>query len=972
METNYYKLLELEPTVKDANTIVATANKKIAEWNSYVTNPKKKLLVPGMVASFKKIIEEVGKNPQILEKHAAEFIKLQIEEKREQEKAIRDSSSMLVVNGEIDEATLDSLVKKHSQYSKADILKILGARIKQKRAFSYVDDGVQELERSTFNNIVSNLETVNKIDLYDFLGLKPTSSAQEIETNRKKIYNDNSSNTNITPQKTATGDLCGLVSSVLGDENKRKSYHKSLDNLVFTDIFAKIDQATLTNKIINPDQYKILLDDCAKKRIAKDKAEYYIFKHCEKKNVVIVEPSGSDFADQVTCRICSASNTPQSTVCKECAFPLVVACPGCGRKSSDPKELKCTQCGFSFGDMPNAETELIQVEKALITGNFNEAKSHLAKAESFWKTYPKIADFKKRLNDIQTEIDTSVKKLDDYKKEKKYCTLKDFINRQKISALIAAPYIAEADNAINKAKAECAKANTQSNPSAKLEMFLQALLICADLKEAEDELAKNPPQTPANFKVAAAGKKIQLSWERLPSNSIQYSIVRKEDGKPANHTDGTVIASNLANSNYDDIKIEPGRSYYYAVYSHCASIYSKVGAVNAEPVIVIQEIENIVAVPSDKEINFTFTLPDNARKKAEAEIYRDGNLIKTVSGGVFTDSGLVTEKQYNYKFVAVFTDCLNKKHHSAGIQTQVTPTSPPKPVALKVDEAKSDKNVQIITWAPPAKGTVVLYLCDQKQKFLDGQTIDVKSFTGKFTNPGTANNTVRVDLNFHGIKYLYPVTGSSGIYVVGTPLSIQSTQPVAAAFNLQGQQIDLKWEWNSNVQAVEIMSQVDQNKGSWKLIQSSQEPAYKVSMPKEKEAQSITVKIRNYQQTPDGTIILSEETSQTFALRSAAVDFVEVSGGGFFSKSEFKITLQASVPIPCNLNVLIGEGKVPLTNYAPHLTISQKELLGGKPLTCSLKYTRNDKSKPLTFRIVPEDKSYSDRVVITPEMRQIK
>jgi hypothetical protein len=169
------------------------------------------------------------------------------------------------------------------------------------------------------------------------------------------------------------------------------------------------------------------------------------------------------------------------------------------------------------------------------------------------------------------------------------------------------------------------------------------------------------------------------------------------------------------------------------------------------------------------------------------------------------------------------------------------------------------------------------------------------------------------------------------------------------------------------------MSQTDQNQGSWQLIQSSQASAHNVSIPK--EAQSMTVKIRNYRKTPDGTIIVSDETSKTFALRSVSVNFVEVSGGGFFSKSEFKITVQTNAPIPCDLHVLVGEGRVPLNtnNYAPHLTISQKELASGdKPVACLLKYTRNDKSKPLIFRIIPEDKAYFNSVVITPETRQIK
>ena len=975
MNINIFKELELDPKVKDVKTIVDAANKKISDWNKLANHPTKKLLIPTMVANFKAIIDEVSRNPQILDEHAKEFVKLQQEEKREQEKALRDAASMLVVNGEIDEKVLDNLTKQYSQYSKDEILKILGARIKQKKVFKYVDDGVKELEKSMFNEINSNLKIVNKKNLYDFLNLKPTSSLNEIQAKKDEKYKECQDHATKTPEVTAAGLLCGQISAVLCNDDKRKSYHKSLENIVFADIKVIIDQVALSNtKIIYPEQYKTLVDDCAKKGIDYYKAEFFIYQYCETKNVTVVESGGGEAAKMISCRICSTLNDPQVAVCKECAFPLIVTCPNCGKTSSDPKELKCTKCGFSIGDMPNAENELIQAEKSLIINDFNTAKQHLAKAEYYWKTYSKIADFKKRLGESQSEIESHLKKLDEYKNEKKFQAIKDYIVRQKIGVSVAATYISDADAAIAKAKAECAKARAQSNNSAKIESFMQALLICADLKEAEDELINNPPQTPTHLKVTVTGKKIQINWDKLPSNLIRYSIVRKEDGKPANQKDGVVIAPDLAGNSFDDINVEAGNSYYYAVYSKCGIIYSKMGAVNEDPVLLVSDIDNLIAVPSEKEINFTFTLPDNAKRKAEVEVYRDGKMVKTVSGGVFGDSGLVTDKQYDYKFVAVFTDCLNKKHYAAGIQLQATPTSPPKPVVLNEDEKKSDKIAKIITWSPPAKGTVVLYLCDQKQKFLEGQMIDVKSFAGKFVNINTANNMARIDLNFHGAKYLYPITTHIGVSVIGAPLLICSALPVAATFDRQDRYIDIYWKWEQNVQAVEVMAQSEDNAGSWKIISESsgQQPTHRVAVSK--ETQSITLKIRNYLKTSEGTVIVSDEISKTFTLRAISVSFVEVSGGGLFSKSDFKVTLQCNSPIPCDLHVLIGEGRTPLdtSNYTPHLTISQKDFVcGTKPVTFSLKYARNDKSKPLIFRIIPAEKAYFNNVVMAPETRKI-
>ena len=327
METNYYILLELDPSVRDINVIKSTAKTKISEWNKAVNNPNKKFLVAEKVALYKKIIKDMEEYPECLKEHAAAYKIIKEKEKQEAEKAIREASKVLVINGEIHGNDLNSLKKKYTQYTENEILKILGARIKQKKVFKYADDGVKELELSLFKDIVKNLEVIGKKDLYDFLGLKKTSSSKELEARRVIIYTNNSKNANKDSAVTATGILCGLCKSIFSDEEKRKSYNKTLDNIVFADIKSKIDSATGTIKIINPDQYKILLSDCAAKGINKDKAEFIIYTYCESKKITIIESSDSSFQNTVSCRICATSNDLQAIVCKTCAFPLIVTCP---------------------------------------------------------------------------------------------------------------------------------------------------------------------------------------------------------------------------------------------------------------------------------------------------------------------------------------------------------------------------------------------------------------------------------------------------------------------------------------------------------------------------------------------------------------------------------------------------------------------------------------------------------------------
>lgn len=796
MEKNYYKLLEIEPTVKDVNTIVSVAKKKISEWNAKVNGPKG-LMAQEMVRVFHQIINKITENPQILEQHAAEFIKLRAEEKREQEKAIRDSASMLVTNGEIDEAALDSLTKKYSQYSKADILKILGARIKQKKTFSYVDDGISELDRSLFKDIAANLEAVKKNDLYDFLGLKATSSLQEIEAKRMLIHTENKNTMTKDAKVTATGKLCGHVSTVFGSETKRKSYHKSLENLVFTDIYNKIQLATQANKIINPDQYKILLEDCTKKRIAKNKAEYYIFKYCEQRKVIIIEPNDGGFANQVTCRICAASNSPQATVCMVCAFPLTVTCPNCGKTSSDHKELKCTQCGFSIGDMPNAEIMVIQADKSLAMGDLTSASKYLAQAESYWKTYPGIANLKDKLNKEQSRIDAFIRQINEHKKGKRYVTIVGLLKNSKLDNAIINIHKTEAESVINSAKTVMNKIRMASNPTEKLEICMQALSLCADLDEARKELVLNPPQSPTNLKVNVVGKTFRLSWNKLPSGFLQYSIVRKINGIPQNHSDGEVIAD-IADSHYDDVNIVPGLSYYFALYGKCGDIYSKSRATFG-PVIVVEEINASLLNYTlyEKQINFTCKFPSNAKY---IDIYRDGNLIKTITEVNFVDSNLITDRQYTYKFVAVFEDCLGNKYHSKGIELQLRPTAPPKPITSL--EFKKEAGNIILSWNTKETNASNIRILNSGSKLnrTAGTLISVRDLEqlGKLFTPALPAQAI-LPLNNNVKNYFSIWTFCGGNVMFGSEIEAVNIPEVSdlKAYISAGK-LYVEWNWPNN------------------------------------------------------------------------------------------------------------------------------------------------------------------------------
>ena len=137
---------------------------------------------------------------------------------------------------------------------------------------------------------------------------------------------------NLNDEKTTVNNLVGYCKTQLLDAGKRADYDFTCGNQVFADVRSKIERiASGTDRIIRPEQYKALLEECTKKGMPYDKAEYMIYKTAEQHKVTIVEPA--DNSSMQMCRFCGTLNSKGSRVCKSCGLPVIVVCPKCGSKN---------------------------------------------------------------------------------------------------------------------------------------------------------------------------------------------------------------------------------------------------------------------------------------------------------------------------------------------------------------------------------------------------------------------------------------------------------------------------------------------------------------------------------------------------------------------------------------------------------------------------------------------------------------
>ena len=963
---NIYIELEITPTIKDEKSIIDAANKKIKEWNSFVNHPKKKLLVKEKVKLYKDIISKI-KEPGVIEQHASEYKAIKKQERITQEKELREEASLLTANGEIESNHLTKLKQKYTAYTEKEILSILGVSIKKEKEFKYKEDNIPEIERSIMSQIETNLTTVVKANLYDFLGVSKTSSSQEIEIQRVCIYKTNSENINKDAVNTATGFLCGCCKDLLlntANPQKRKSYDKSVENSIFKDVKEKITTLTSSTKHITTEQYLILLQECAKRGIAKDKSEYYIYRFAKESKATILEGDNNSLKDVVSCRICSALNSKSSKVCKSCAFPIVVQCPQCDKISSDYNELKCTKCGFSIGDMPNANIEIIQIEKALLTNDIKSAENHFLRAESLWKTHPSLFAIKQKITTKLSKRESIKRDIVKLHKSKSFVTIQPMLYNIEIGDNELVVIKRETDQAIASAEALFSRGATISDVNKRIDLCMQILTICSDYTQAKKEIQMNPPLPPSILKVESQGKTIRLNWSKQSSSYITNRIIRKKNGRPTNYNDGEIIAE-TNDCKFDDTTTEIGVSYYYAIYSQCADIYSSKSTIS-EPIMTIDEINQkfIVCDIQETYISFNYKLPSNAVK---ADIYRDNTLIKTVSGGSFTDNGLISDKNYTYRFIVLYEDCIGTIYRSNGITLSLKPTSPPKSIELKKRD-RADKFE--LYWLKPTKGILEIYFAYKPFSYNKNDIISLDSLNAsKILFSG--NSTI-INKDFSGERYYIAIVSQGNVGVISNQIVVQSIANLDNIdFHRNENQINVSWEWGQS-ELVRIIHQVDNGNEHKNDITKVATPKFNISIPQ--NAKYIKVKVASAIKTAIGEIALSKFTEKEYSLELIKISFLEVKGGGFFSRNKYKLSLKSDSIIPCDLYVLIGEGATPndLVNFKPYLTVKKTSVNIGQVYEEEFTYTRVNKNKPLIFRIILANRNLKNSILIIPEAKQIK
>ncbi len=803
---NYYLLLELpyNPPEHDKGRIDGAIAKKQTQWSKLRNHPTKGREAQ-MYLDMLPDIRALMSNKEMREEEAKEAKEIAAQEKKKKFKAIDEAIRLLSAKKSISEEELEKLAKKFS-VTEAVLRKRIKVPIVKKKSRKKVE----LLDASVWKKITAGLAIVQKDSLYHFLALSPKSSLKTLLDKANEIASELKRDSRKTAVLTAGLELTGHCVNVFKTGDMKNRHDASMAHQNLDHLNEAIEVAGLDG-IVEAEEYDSLLKKAMGLGLSYEEAEEHIYAYCSKRKWRVKSNTRPvDVGEMKQCGNCGIMNGQEAKNCVECGYPLNLSCPQCNHVNA-ASHASCSNCGFAIGDMLNAIPLLRDAKTSRAGGDIQKTQQLLLKVLHFWPSHPEaqaiLQEIKNKENEIArlaTQLEELVNKKQYYEARKALFRLKGQAPGHPQSSLerVINSKIAAAENWVKKAGAAVKGDDA-------LDYFSKALLECSDCREANDGIAKYPPDPPGKLTASSSARSISLQWSYSPSRGpVQYVVVRKAQSPPLNAHDGDVLAETAQNL-MDEINAIPGIIYYYAVFSRRGVVCSARGAI-AGPIIRTAEVDDLNATPGDGVINLDWKTPQNAGEvmvRITPGGVPTGPNGGTALQGVHKDgvvaTGLKNNQVYGFRVMAVFKDEKGKKVFSPGSTVQTRPVAPPKPVTDMNVTKKG--NQLLIRWTPPGGDTVQIYHARSAFQVSSGEIISRELLSHGTAVPVQHEGRVQVPVSFQGVLHILPVTVVGDVAVAGkavTTTSINEVSDLKGVIN--SGKLYLEWKWPPGAQKVVV------------------------------------------------------------------------------------------------------------------------------------------------------------------------
>lgn len=827
---------------------------KRREWAKDLNIPNKRGIQAKQNLGLIPAIQKIAADPAIRQAQAKAANQTTATTQKDQLAQLEVNLDLLQRKGYLVQAELDQVIREFKDlFKESEIRKKVRVEIRAENTAT--KQRKPTLETATANVIKQRLEVLKKTDLYEFMGMDSKTAAALLRQKASDMYKDVGHKATKTADDTTAIELYGHCINIFASDTERAKYDETLRMAVYEDIKKNLDLVGRVRKVVEASQVEFILMNARKQGLNMDETIDVIRDYAISKSYSIEMPANTKAKvnDLQLCGYCKNLNTPDQKYCTLCGEPLQEPCPKCGQAVSSDSTA-CGACGFLVGNRSYVLYLISEVEQAIQKHDTTTASELLTQIQRVWPAGEKdrimirLSEIDQRIKPEQKLQRSALEQLDNLIQARKFfearLILPQLAQFLPTGSSQLENYRTSITSAIQQAESHLARAKQMNGSSSDqvISAYQDALRACQDCQEARDMLARTPPLPPSNLSASVSGSLVHLAWQPSSSSGVNYSLVRKEHGRPVSANDGKYLGT-VSGTILDDKTGDPGILYFYAVFSNREGVFSKEAAIVNEPILLVQEIDQLTAEVQDGQIFLSWKAPKNVHEvvvvRSETTFpvtMRDGSRIGTLDINQAVDNNVQNGRIYYYTVFCQFQGIAERPITTAGKRINAIPQPPPTPIQnLEIVPHKDSTSRKVnIQWDRPDKGDVAILYSQQPTGLKPGAVIrnaDLPTY-GELLRSNI--NQTAADVSQMGVYYYTPLVLFHGMAYVGKEHRYVSVEDVTE-LKIQnlGYALRLTWNWPASCNEVKISysnsnwpSSTQENNGRSSMLTRAQYELY--------------------------------------------------------------------------------------------------------------------------------------------------
>ena len=721
-------------------------------------------------------------------------------------------------------------------FTKDELVKSLQDAVKGTNV-KIIDNMDATIPFNDYKKIDEQLNTAQKVDLYDFLGVAKTATAQEIKTANDARYAESSKwGGSKLKEKQLYSNLCGYgTKHLVENAEKRKTYDNyiALKDEVWK-VFAERQQRGIKELLM--DEYSHFVEVVVQKlKTSIGDAEKIIAIGCKYFTLTIVGASGTTNFE--SCPFCGKLITKGAKSCHHCGKSLEVRCWNCGElKRYETHDVACKKCGATEKHRQLFDKK-VQELNALVSSpvvDINKSQSLLLDLKNIVPNYASNAEsmIAKKVAEFESVVAKAVKQEETMgeKYREEYAAIRAIMNKKEyLKALnearkLQAKYgsyrgndtaaiMQEINNKIIEVKRLVDPVKTSLDRNIIIASASKALEICADYIEAKQLLQKYPPQPVSNLRLSVVDNKVCIDWnDPAQQKYVTFTVIKKNNIRPNGYDDGAVVGEGLTFTHIDDENVLPATTYYYAVFVSRNDVKSQL-VVCPTPVQIYPNVTGVEQIIVSKGIKVTFVPPKNVQA---VEVYKnagpvapsrvgEGHKVNCSNDG-FTDEN--ANEETSYYIVCKYVNN-NQTIYSSGVKITYRPYGEIKP--LQGVRITQESGRYILDCQPGYIGQISVFDSTKRNSIKAGVTYKYQDFTKmsvgfvKIPTSFNAEGKVVFSLSPNTVYQLYPIVFTDQLFVASSPILINTLKPIESLdYEVKGGSLFIKGTPNPKAKRIII------------------------------------------------------------------------------------------------------------------------------------------------------------------------